>query len=68
MYNFIEMFAPSFLFGVLNTCMSLKYKNKIFIFNSVLNILYVITYKCNMLTNPYRVTIIIRPLCGHIYN
>lgn len=50
MYNFIEMFAPSFLFGVLNTCMSLKYKNKIFIFNSVLNILYVITYKCNMLT------------------
>lgn len=30
MYNFIEMFA-SFLFGVLNTCMSLKYKNKIFI-------------------------------------
>lgn len=39
MYNFIEMFAPSFLFGVLNTCMSLKYKNKIFI-----------TYKCNMLT------------------
>lgn len=31
MYNFIEMVAPSFLFGVLNTCMSLKYKNKIFI-------------------------------------
>lgn len=31
MYNFIEMFAPSYLFGVLNTCMSLKYKNKIFI-------------------------------------
>lgn len=68
MYNFIEMFAPSCLFGVLNTCMSLKYKNKIFIFNSVLNILYVITYKCNMLTNSFRVTIIIRPLCGHIYN
>lgn len=39
MYNFIEMFDPSFLFGVLNTCMSLKYKNKIFIFNSVLNTL-----------------------------
>lgn len=68
MQNFIEMFIPPFLFGRLNTCTSLKYQNKIFIFNSVLNIPYVITYKCNMLTNLYRVTIIIRPLCEHIYN
>lgn len=38
MYNFIEMFVFFFLFGVLNICMSLKYKNKIFIFNLVFNI------------------------------
>lgn len=42
MYNFIEMFAPSFLFGVLNTYMSLL--------NTKIKSLFVITYKCNMLT------------------